>query len=142
MTDPKTGTEPKVHQVTSIEEFTKIFGDRFNTEAVVTDMASRFLKYGGSFQRIGPDTLEDYNLKVSDRVKYEPGDEPEDNPELVPGDVGSVVGISWQGVIVRWDRLGKDIPVYIGELDNLGILEELADLASDKESYPMTKRTN
>ena len=145
MTDQKNGTEPPV-VIVSVEEFTKLFGDRLNTEAMVKDMATRFLKYGGSYAPLEPEpeTLDDYDRKAGDRVKYAPGDDFEDlSPyELLPGDVGTVIGVSVHGIIVRWDRIGRDVPVYNGELDDLGILEELADLASDKESYPMIKREN
>jgi hypothetical protein len=143
VTDPKKTTNPTVEVKTvTVEEFMKLFGNSLNTEAMFKAAAERFLHYGNSYERIGVPTLEDHGYKAGDRVKYAPGDEPEDIPELIPGDVGTVVGTDGYGIAVRWDRIGRDVPIYNGELDELGILEQLADLASDKETFPMTKSVN
>lgn len=134
--------KPKT-EITTVEEFERLFG-RIDL-AIIRVQALNMFKYGGAFVSLEPreETLEDYDRKVGDRVKYEPGDYPEDlDSELRPGDVGTVVGIDRLGIVVRWDRIAKDLSIYNGELDDLGILEELADLASDKESFPMTKRAN
>lgn len=130
--------------MTTVDEFTKLFG-KLNLNSKVFRWASSYAKYGESFSRINPtveEELSDLGLKLWQRVTYAPGDEPEYNPELVPGDVGTIVGVGYDGIWVRWDRLNKDIAIYNGELGEPGILEQLADMASVKESYPMTKRAN
>ena len=144
MTDPIKKTTKPVVELKTVEEFMKLFGNDIarDTEVMFKAAADRFFRYGNAYERIGVPTLEDHGYRVGDRVKYAPGDEPEDIPELVPGDIGTVVGTDGYGVAVRWDRIGRDVPIYNGELDDLGRLEQLADLASDKESFPMTKSVN
>jgi hypothetical protein len=132
-------------EIVTIEEFAEIFGTA-NIDSAITLQIRDLFKYSNSFARINPtaeEALSDAGFKLGERVNYAPGEASEDvGGEIQPGDVGSVVGVDDCGVRVRWDRLGKDISVYDGELGELGILEELADLASHQENFPMIKRPN